>query len=171
MPCHTQFYAEMPRPIETLLSLPRVRLVDRVPILETKEYVRRFVNHSEHTPRLINRALQVSKSSAQQFSADDKGLSALLEEIDSAEYIVTRRSKRVMEDMLNGICADGRIYKGFEREIEPLCDASPPLHYVSRVADTLADKAKEGSMDLARALLIDLPNKPVLGTVNRELGN
>ncbi len=134
----------MPRPIETLLSLPRVRLVDRVPILETKEYVRRFLSQSEHTPRLINRALQVSKGSAQQFSTDDKGLSALLEEIDSAEYIVTRHSKRVMEDMLNGICADGSIYKGFEREIEPLCDASPHLHYVSRVADTLADKAKEG---------------------------
>src|SRR5208337_1785612 len=126
MPCHTQFYAEMPRPIETLLSLSRVRLIDRVPILETKEYVRRFMKHSEYAPKLINRALQVSKGSAQQFSVDDKGLSTLLDEIDSAEYIVTKRSKGVMEKMLNGICADGRIYKGFEQEIEPLCDASPP---------------------------------------------
>ena len=81
----------------------------------------------------------------------------LLEEIDSAEYIVTRRSKGVMEEMLNGICSDGRIYKGFEQEIEPLCDASPSLRYVSMVADNLADKTKEESMDLARALLIDLP--------------
>ena len=147
----------MPRPIETLLSLSRVRLIDRVPILETKEYVRRFMNHSEYAPKLINGALQVSEGSAKQFSADDKGLSALLEKIGSAEYIVTRRSKGVMEGMLNGICADGRIYKGFEQEIEPLCDASPPLRYVSKVADNLADKTKEGSLDLARALLIDLP--------------
>jgi hypothetical protein len=157
MPHHTPFYAEMPRPIETLLSLTRVRLVDRIPILETKEYVKRFMNHSEYAPKLIDRALHVSKGSAQQFSADDKGLSTLLEEIDSAEYIVTRRSKGVMEEMLNGICSDGRIYKGFEQEIEPLCDASPSLRYVSKVADNLADKTKEESMDLARALLIDLP--------------
>jgi hypothetical protein len=147
----------MPRPIETLLSLTRVRLIDRVPILETEEYLRHFMNNSEYTPKLINHALQVSKGSAYQFSADDKGLSALLEEIDSAEYIVTRRSKGVMEEMLNGICADGRIYKGFEQEIEPLCDASPPLRYVSKLADNLADKTKEESIDLARALLIDLP--------------
>jgi len=147
----------MPRPIETLLSLSRVRLIDRVPILETKEYVRRFMNHSEYAPKLISGALQVSEGSAKQFSADDKGLSALLEKIDSAEYIVTRRSKGVMEGMLNGICDDGRIYKDFEQEIEPLCDASPPLRYVSKVADNLAYKTKEGSLDLARALLIDLP--------------
>jgi len=84
------------------------------------------MKHSEYAPKLINRALQVSKGSAQQFSVDDKGLSTLLDEIDSAEYIVTKRSKGVMEKMLNGICADGRIYKGFEQEIEPLCDASLP---------------------------------------------
>jgi len=157
MPYHTHFYAEMPRPIETLLSLPRVRLVDRVPILETKEYMKRFMSHTEYAPKLINRALQVSEGAAHQFSADDQGLSALLEEIDTAEYIVTKQSRGVMETMLNGICSDGRIYKGFGQEIEPLCDASPPLRYVSKVADNLADKTKEESMDLARALLIDLP--------------
>jgi hypothetical protein len=147
----------MPKPIETLLSLPRVRLVDRVPILETEDYVKRFMSHTEYAPKLINSALQVSKSAAQQFSADDQGLSAMLEKIDSAEYIVTRQSRGVMEELLNGICSDGRIYKGFEQEIEPLCDASPPLRYISKLADNLADKAKEESMDLARALLIDLP--------------
>ena len=115
------------------------------------------MNRSEYRSKLIDRALQVSRGSAHQFSADDKGLSALLEEIDSAEYVVTRHSKGVMEEMLNGICADGRIYKGFEQEIEPLCDASPRLRYVSKLADNLADKTREGSLDLARALLIDLP--------------
>ncbi len=115
------------------------------------------MNHSEYKPKLVNRALQVSEGSAQQFSTDDKGLSALLEEIDSAEYVVTRRSKRVMEEMLNGICADGRIFKGFEQEIEPLYEASPNLREVSKLADNLADKTKEESLDLARALLINLP--------------
>ena len=119
------------------------------------------MNRSEYRSKLIDRALQVSRGSAHEFSADDKGLSALLEEIDSEEYVVTRRSKGVMEEMLNGICADGRIYKGFEQEIEPLCDASPRLRYVSKLADNLADnladKTREGSLDLARALLIDLP--------------
>jgi len=147
----------MPRPIETLLSLPRVRLIDRVPILETKDYVKRFMNHTDYAPKLINRALQVSKGAARQFSADDQGLAAMLEEVDSTEYIVTSQSRGMMEELLNGICSDGRIYKGFEQEIEPLCYASPPLRYVSKVADNLADKAKEESMDLARALLIDLP--------------
>jgi hypothetical protein len=159
MPCYALLWIEMPRPIETLLLLPRVRLIDRIPILETEEYLRRFMNRSDYTSKLIDRALQVSRGSAQQFSADDKGLSALLEEIDSAEYVVTRRSKGVMEEMLNEICADGRIYKDFEQEIEPLCDASPRLRYVSKQADNLADKVKEGSFDLARALLIDLPTQ------------
>lgn len=149
----------MPRPIETLLSLPRVRLIDRVPILETEEYVRRFMNRVQYQPKLIKQALQVSKGSAQQFSTDDEGLSALLEEIDSSEYIVTKRSKKIMENMLNGICADGRVFKGFEGRIEPLCDIFQPLREVSKLADSLADKTKEESLDLARALLIDLPKQ------------
>ncbi len=149
----------MPRPIETLLSLPRVRLIDRVPILETEKYVRRFMNRSEYQAKLVKQALQVSEGSAQQFSIDDQGLSALLEEIDSAEYIVTKRSKRIMEDMLNGICADGSIFKKFEGDIDPLCDISRQLREVSKLADSLADRAKEESLDVARALLIDLPTQ------------
>jgi hypothetical protein len=147
----------LPRPIETLLSLPRVRLIDRIPILETEEYLRRFLHQSEHRQKLLDRALQVSEGSARQFSTDDKGLSALLEEVDSAEYIVTKRSKMVMEEMLNGICADGYIFKGFEQEIETLCDVSPNLRSIAKLADNLADKTKEESLDLARALLIDIP--------------
>lgn len=83
----------------------------------------------------------------------------MLEEIDSAEYIVTKRSKRIMEEMLNGICADGFIFKEFEGEIDPLYDLSRPLREVSRLADGLADKAKEQSLDVARSLLIDLPRQ------------
>lgn len=115
------------------------------------------MNRSEYRPKLVKRALEVSEGSAQQFSTDDRGLSALLEEVDSAEYVVTRRSKRVMEEMLNGICADGRIFKGFEQEIETLYDASQRLRGVAKLADNLADKTKEESFDLARALLIDVP--------------
>lgn len=147
----------MLRPIETLLSLPRVRLIDRVPILETEEYVRRFVERTEYRHKLVREALQVSKGSAGQFSADDEGLSTLLDEIDSAEYVVTKRSKRVVEEMLNGICADGRIFKGFEDMIEALCGISQPLGEVSKLADSLADRAKEESLDVARTLLIKLP--------------
>jgi hypothetical protein len=64
-----------------------------------------------------------------------------------------------MEDMLNGICADGRIFKRFEDSIQPLCEISPPLREVSQLADSLADKTKEESVDVARALLIPLPTE------------
>jgi len=147
----------MPRPIETLLSLPRVRLIDRVPILETGKYVRRFITRTEFRPKLVKQSLEVSKSSAKQFSADDHSLSALLTQLDSAEYIVTKRSKGAMENMLRDICADGTVFKGFEERIQPLCNISQPLRDVSGLADSLADKAKEESFDVARALLIDLP--------------
>jgi hypothetical protein len=147
----------MPRPIETLLSLPRVRLIDRVPILETEKYVRRFMGHPEYRGKLVKQAMQVSEGSAKQFSVDDKGLGTLLEEIDSAEYIVTKSSKRMMGEMLNGICADGRIFKEFEGEIDPLCEISAPLRQVLKLADGLADKVKEETIDVARALLLDLP--------------
>ncbi|MGA2971699.1 MAG: hypothetical protein ABSE39_03625 [Candidatus Bathyarchaeia archaeon] len=79
----------MPRPIETLLSLPRVRLIDRVPILETEKYVRRFMGQPAYRPKLVKQAMKVSERSAQQFSLDDMGLAMLLEEVDSAEYVVT----------------------------------------------------------------------------------
>jgi hypothetical protein len=149
----------LPRPIETLLSFPRVRLIDRVPILETQQYVRRFAQRIEYHPRLVKQALSVSKESARQFSTDEEGLSTLLREIDSAEYIVTRRSRPVMEEMLSGICADGRIFEGFEDSIQPLCEISPPLRDASTLADRLADKAKEESLDVARALLLHLPTQ------------
>ena len=132
-----------------------MRLIDRVPILETQRYVSHFLDRTEYRPRLVKQALKVSDGSARQFSTDDEGLSTLLHEIDAAEYIVTRRSRRVVEDMLNGICADGRIFKGFEESIKPLCEISPPL----REAATLADKTKEESLDVARALLIQLPTQ------------
>ena len=147
----------MPRPIETLLSLPRVRLIDRVPILETGKYVNRFMNRTEYRSKLVRRSLEVSKRSATQFSVDDQGLSALLGELDSAEYIVTKRSKTVMEHMLHDICADGTVFKGFEEKIRPLCNISQPLREVSDLANSLVDRTKEESMDVARALLIGLP--------------
>jgi hypothetical protein len=150
---------EMPRPIETLLSLPRVRLADRVPILETERLVHQLVERGEYQPRLVKNAFEVSRGSAHQFSMDDQGLSTLLQEINSAEYIVTKRSKRAMEQMLNGIYGDGFVFKQFENEIEPLCRISRPLRQVSKLADSLADKTKEESIDVARALMIDLPKR------------
>ena len=147
----------MPRPIETLLSLPRVRLIDRVPVVEAEQCLKRFMNQPVYRPKLVKQALQVSVGSAQQFSTDERGLSALLEEIDSAEYVVTERSKTVMEEMLNGICADGNIFKDFEHEIEPLYDASPRLQGVTKLADGLVDRTKEESLDLARALALNMP--------------
>jgi hypothetical protein len=150
---------EMPRPLETLLSLPRVRLANRVPILETETLVRRLVDRTEYQPKLIKNAFEVSRGSAHIFSKDDQGLSTLLKEINSAEYIVTKRSKKVMEEMLNGIYGDGFVFKEFENEIEPLCQISQPLRQVSKLADSLADKTKEESIDVARALMIDLPKR------------
>lgn len=149
--------AEMPRPIETLLSLPRVRLFDRVPILETERLVRLFIDRPDYQPKLVEPALKVSRASAQQFSLDDEGLSALLKEMSSAEYVVTKRSRRVIEEMLSGIYDDGFVFKEFEGQIQPLCELPPILLRMSRLADSLADKTKEESIDVARALLIDLP--------------
>ena len=153
-------YGALARPIETLLSLPRVRLIDRVPIIETEAYVRRFIHRIETQPKLVRRALQVSSESAKQFSADNKGLWTLLAEFNCAEYVVTRNSRRVMEGMLSEICADGDIFKGFEEKIQPLCEISQPLREASRLADSLADRAKEESIDVARALMIELPTHP-----------
>lgn len=147
----------MPRPIETLLSLPRVRLADRVPILETEQLVRRFVKRVPYQHKLVNSALKVSQGSARQFSLDDEGLSTLLEEIDSAQYIVTKKSKRAMQELVNGIYVDGFIFKEFESEIEPLCQISNSLRQMSKLADGLVDKTKEESVDVARALMLRLP--------------
>ena len=86
--------------------------------------------------------------------------STLLAEFNCAEYVVTRNSKRVMDGMLSQICADGDIFKGFEAKIQPLCAISQPLREASRFADSLADRAKEESIDVARALMIELPTNP-----------
>jgi len=149
----------MPRPIESLLSLPRVRLFDRVPILETENFVKRFMGQPGYQTKLVKSALEVSEGSARQFSSDDEGLSALLKEIGSAEYIVTKRSRTVMEEMLSGIYNDGFLFKEFEGHIEPLCELSHKLLQTSKLADSLADMTKEESIDVARALMIDLPKR------------
>lgn len=88
---------------------------------------------------------------------DDEGLSTLLEEIDSAQYIVTKKSKRAMQELVNGIYGDGFIFKEFESEIEPLCQISNSLRQMSKLADGLVDKTKEESVDVARALMLRLP--------------
>lgn len=151
-------WVELSRPLETLLSLPRVRLIDRVPILETREYVRRLASRAEYRQRLVNQSIRVSDGCADQFSADETSLSVLLNKVGSAEYVVTDRSRRVMDAMLNGICADGSLFKGFHETIEPLCRLSPNLREASNMADNLVDRTKEESLDLARALLLPLPN-------------
>ena len=147
----------MSRPIETLLSFPRVRLIDRVPILETEEFVRRFMNRVNYCSKIIKHSLSVSQGSAEQFSADDEGLSALLKEVNSSEYLVTKRSRMTMESMLRDICGDGLIFKRFKGDIEPFFEASHRLREVSMLADSLADRTKEESLDVARALMIHLP--------------
>jgi hypothetical protein len=52
------------------------------------------------------------------------------------------------------------IFKGVEEKIRPLCGISQPLREASRLADSLADRAKEESIDVARALMIELPTHP-----------
>lgn len=139
--------------------MPRVRLFDRVPILETEELVRSYLNRPEQQRKLVKNAIEVSKGSAHQFSLDDRGLTTLLDEIGSSEYVVTKRSKAVLEALLDGIYDDGLIFKEFEDEIEPLCHVSQPLREVSKLADALADRTKEESIDAARALMIRLPKR------------
>lgn len=149
----------MRRPIETLLSIRRVRLFDRVPIFETERLVRLFANRINYQRKLVKDATAVSEGSARQFSEDDRGLSTLIEELESREYVVTKRSRRIMEEMLSGMYGDGLIFKDFETEIEPLYPLSSDLRRASQLADQLADKTKEETFDVARALLIDLPKR------------
>jgi hypothetical protein len=128
-----------------------------VPILETEKMIERLIDHPKYMPRLARRALQVSEGSVRQFQSDDVGLTSLLEQIHSAQFVVTHRSKPIMEKLLDGICGDGLIFKGFERKIEPLYPVSHELERTSKFADSLAEKTKEESFDIARALLIQLP--------------
>lgn len=145
------------RPIETILTLPRVRLFNKVPILETERLVQRFLGRAEYRQRLLKDAFRVSAGSARQFSFDDRGLAALLEAIASDQYVVTARSRSSLEAMLRGICGDGVLFKDFKLEMRPLCDVSPSLRGVSKLAGSLADRAKEEAIDVARALFIKLP--------------
>ena len=121
--------------------------------------IQRFRDRVEYRPKLLKNALRVSEGSAEQFAADDAGLSTLLEEINSTEYVVTKRSRTIMQGILSDIYGDGYIFKEFEGEIQPLCEISPPLLQMSKLADSLADKTKEETIDVARALLIDLPKQ------------
>lgn len=121
--------------------------------METRRLIRRYADQREYQVRLVKHALKVSGASAQQFSIDEKGLSTLLEEIDTGEYTLTRRSRVVMESMLSGIYEDGLIFKEYERDVETLYEFSRDLQRISK----LADKTKEESIDVARALMIRLP--------------
>ncbi len=147
----------MPRPLETILSLPRVRLVSKVPVVETERLVQLYVDKPRFRPTLIQHATDVARGSYFQFSRDEASLRHVITVVNTNRYVVTRKSRLAMSDLVNDVYGDGVIYKRFDRTIEPLIESSEILWKVSELAESKADSAAEQSLDVARLLGLSIP--------------
>ncbi len=92
-----------------------------------------------------------------QFESDDKTLTTLTDEIESEEYFVTRHAQRRLAELVHDIFGDGRIYKKFASNIEPLFNESKYLEQLSSLTSQVVDSTYEHSVDVARLIGARIP--------------
>lgn len=145
------------RPIDTILALSRVRLINKVPLLETEQLVRLFLDQVNLRKKLVEHATGVTEGSYRQFESDDEALVALADEIESAQYCVTRHAQARLTSLVRDIFGDGVIYKKFAASIEPLFEESNYLERISGLTSRVVDSTHEHSLDVARLIGAPVP--------------
>jgi hypothetical protein len=145
------------RPIDTILALSRVRLVNKVPVLETEQLVRLLIDRVEFRKTLVEHATGVTEGSYRQFESDDEALVTLADEIESARYCVTRHAQACLASLVRDIFGDGVIYKKFAANIRPLFEESDYLERISGLTARVVDSTHEHSLDVARLIGAPVP--------------
>ncbi len=151
----------MRRPLETVLLWPRVRLTQKVPLVEAEELVTRYANEPRYQPILVKSATRVTRHSYFYFSEDEVHLWNLLQAILSDVYSVSLRTKLSLRRLLNDVYGDSLIFKEFDRKIEFLFEISRDLKDLALKVEKIAESTKNYSVEIGDALGIKLPGTSV----------
>jgi len=149
------------RPLETILGIPRVRLTQRVPLVETEKMVSIFLDRGPYRPMLVKRATEVTELSYRYFCDDEASLMSLRAAVNSKEFAVNLRTQMILSSLLTGMHQDGGRFKGFEERIEPLMDLSPILEHVARMADEKVDGVRERAEEIGELIGVRVPRDPL----------
>lgn len=146
----------MRRPLETILSLPRVRLVNKVPLVETEELIELYIDKRRYRGVLVRHATKVTEGAYIEFVRDDESLTSIIDEINKEDFFVTRKARAAIRELVTGIYGDGIIFKQFEAKIKPLFTDSAELEEITKITDRVADSTKEHSLDVARLVGVSI---------------
>ncbi|MGQ9543723.1 MAG: hypothetical protein ACUVTM_06545 [Candidatus Bathyarchaeia archaeon] len=130
------------KPLEIILGLSRVRLPQRIPIVETAELLELHHDNPKLQHALLRHAENVTKNSYWQFSSDEVFLTCIGEALLSNEYLVTASTRVRLSRLVNDVCGDKLIYNGFQQAMRPLFKVSESLEELS-----IATRLKAGSAD------------------------
>lgn len=148
----------MRRPLETVMVWPpRVRLTQKIPIVETEELVMRFAEKPDYQPILVANTKSVAQQSYYSFCEDEIILRNLLRAIISDMYTVSLRAQLYLRRLLNDTYGDSLVFKEFEDKIQFLMEISKELEVLSKKVEQVANTTKDYSLEIGEELGIKLP--------------
>lgn len=141
----------MKRPIETLLTLPRVKLERRIPI---SEFTRSLQFYS--LDLILKYAREISERSKRIFYLDETVLSAILTGLIEG-YKVTLRSQVLLRELLTDVYHDARKFSVYEQKISPYRRIDIKLDFETSQALDKAEECKGYAEDIGDLMSMKIP--------------
>lgn len=146
-------------PLETILTLPRVKLTRRVPIIEAEKLVKFYVDKPRYHSMLLKHTKKVTGQSYVYFCDDETSLLGLMAAVNSKDYAVSVKSQVVLSDLLTDVYDDSLTFKNFEENIEPLIDISSDLEEMTSLTDQKAYSTRRYAKDLGDLIGVKVPRE------------
>ncbi len=149
--------------METILTIPRVKLTRRVPLVETEKLVNFHVERPSYHPMLVKRTTEVMERSYMYFCKDETYLLSLMAAVNSNEFTVSVRTQMALSTMLTDVYSDGLTFKGFEDSIEPLLELSQSLEEMTKLTDKKVDDNSCYAEEIGELIGVKIPREIPLG--------
>jgi hypothetical protein len=148
------------QPLDVMIGLKRVRLVQRIGIVEARRLIEQKIDEPKYHPHLIKYSTQISCSSNLIFTNDEIGLAYVVEKLLSQQVVTTEKAGQALSDMLAGLYSDRDVFKTFEKTIKPFFDLSPYLEESTIAARMKADSAKKygEKIEILSGIQVPKPN-------------
>ncbi|MEM2942047.1 MAG: hypothetical protein QXT81_01320 [Candidatus Bathyarchaeia archaeon] len=140
------------KPIETILGLSRVRLAQRIPIVEATELLELRPDEPGFWRSILKPAEILTEKSYLQFSSDELSLTLLERAVLSRKFLVTNSARMSLGRLVNDVCGDELIYKRFRKVLTPLFEISDDLEEAALAAGIKASSAQRKAIDLANCV-------------------
>jgi len=137
------------KPLEIILGLSRVRLPQKVPIVEAAKLLELYIDKPKHQQTLLRHAKTVTEHSYLHFSDDETNLIYLGKAVLSSEYLITETARTRLSRLVNDVCGDRIIYNKFQKAMTPLLEVSDSLEQLSMATKLKAGSAERKAKDMA----------------------